>query len=160
MTAFSTAPSGLYGIYGHEDHLSSLTITIVYAVYAAGVVVTLLLAGHVSDWYGRRTVLTPALSVAALAAVVFLLWHALGGLIVARVFTGLAVGAAVATATAFIADLGTPPGAGPTARMRSSSLDASMVSNAAMMARKLDRLRTSTSWRMREGISEMARSRR
>ena len=39
------------GLYEQQEHLSSLTITIVYAVYALGIVVSLLLAGHVSDWY-------------------------------------------------------------------------------------------------------------
>ena len=80
VSAFSTAPSALYGLYAHRDHLSSLTITIVYAVYAGGIVVTLVLAGHVSDWYGRRVVLLPALGVAVLAAVVFLVWRSLPGL--------------------------------------------------------------------------------
>ena len=56
VTAFSTAPSSLYGLYAQREHLSSLTITFVYAVYAVGVVVSLLLAGNVSDWYGRRAV--------------------------------------------------------------------------------------------------------
>jgi MFS family permease len=116
LSAFSTAPSSLYGIYGREDHLSSLTITIVYAVYAVGVVVSLLVAGHVSDWYGRRTVLGPALAMAVVAAIVFLSLRSLAGLLVARVLTGLAVGAAVATATAFIADLGSRPGAPATKR--------------------------------------------
>jgi hypothetical protein len=59
VAAFSTAPSSLYGLYEQQEHLSSLTITIVYAVYALGIVVSLLLAGYVSDWYGRRAVLWP-----------------------------------------------------------------------------------------------------
>jgi len=88
----------------------SLTITIVYAVYAVGIVVSLLLVGHVSDWYGRRAVLIPALAVAVVAAVVFLAWRSLGGLLFARVLTGVALGAAVATATAFITDLDAGPG--------------------------------------------------
>ena len=71
MTAFSTAPSALYGIYARQDHLSSITITLVYSVYAAGVLASLLLVGHVSDWYGRRTVLVPAIVVALLASLVF-----------------------------------------------------------------------------------------
>ena len=104
VTAFSTAPSALYGLYAHRDHLSSLTITIVYGVYAGGIVVTLVLAGHVSDWYGRRAVLLPALGVAALTAVVFLVWRSLPGLLVARVLTGFAFGATAATATVFITD--------------------------------------------------------
>ena len=80
VAAFSTAPSSLYGLYEHREHLSSLTITFVYAVYAVGVVASLLLAGHVSDWYGRRAVLLPAIAVAIGAAVVFLIWRSLAGL--------------------------------------------------------------------------------
>lgn len=116
VAAFSTAPSSLYGLYEHREHLSSLTITFVYAVYAVGVVGSLLLAGHVSDWYGRRVVLLPAIAVAIAAAVVFLVWRALPGLIVARVLTGVALGAAVATATAFITDLDAGPSGLPTRR--------------------------------------------
>jgi MFS family permease len=88
-----------------HEHLAPLTITIVYAVYAAGVTVSLLLAGHVSDWYGRRLVLIPALMLATVAALVFIFWKSLPGLLLARVLTGLALGATVATATAYIADL-------------------------------------------------------
>jgi len=105
VAAFSTAPSALYGLYAQREHLAPITITIVYAVYAAGVTISLLLAGHVSDWYGRRVVLLPAIAVAAVAAVVFITWQSLTGLLVARVLTGLALGATVATATAYIADL-------------------------------------------------------
>ena len=114
--AFSTAPSSLYGLFAQAEHLSSLTLTLVYAVYAAGTVIGLLLAGHVSDWYGRRAVLVPALAVAVVAAVVFLVWRSLAGLVVARVLTGLALGAAVATATAFVTDLDAGPGGAPTRR--------------------------------------------
>jgi len=109
VTALSTAPSSLYGLYERHEHLAPLTITIVYAVYAAGVTVTLLLAGHVSDWYGRRAVLIPALTLAIVAAVVFISSKSLAGLLVARVLTGLALGATVATATAYIADLDPGP---------------------------------------------------
>jgi MFS family permease len=59
----------------------------------------------VSDWYGHRVVLIPAIAVAAVAAVVFIAWQSLPGLLVARVLTGVALGATVATATAYIADL-------------------------------------------------------
>ena len=116
VTAFSTAPSSLYGLYERQEHLSSLTITFVYAVYAVGVVASLLLAGHVSDWYGRRAVLLPAIAVAVAAAVVFLVWRTLAGLFVARILTGVAIGAAVATATAFITDLDVGSGRLPTRR--------------------------------------------
>jgi MFS family permease len=115
-TAFSTAPSSLYGLFERQEHLSSLTVTFVYAVYAVGILTSLLLTGHVSDWYGRSVVLLPAVAVAIAAAAVFLLWRSLAGLFVARVLTGVALGAAVATATAFIADLDARPGGAPTRR--------------------------------------------
>jgi len=116
LTAFSTAPSSLYGLYEQREHLSSLTITFVYAVYAVGVVLSLLLAGHVSDWYGRRAVLLPAIAVAITAAAVFLAWRTITGLFIARILTGIGVGAAVATATAFITDLDANRAGPPTRR--------------------------------------------
>src|SRR5262249_14407379 len=72
LTALSTAPSPLYRLYAQHDRFSSFTITIVYAVYVVGVVVSLILAGHISDWYGRRIVLVAALALAIAAAIVFI----------------------------------------------------------------------------------------
>ena len=116
VTAFSTAPSGLYGDYETREHISSLTITFIYGVYAVGVVVSLLLAGHISDWYGRRAVLLPAIACAIVAAVLFLTWTSVAGLFVARVLTGIAIGATLPTATAFITDLDPKSQGAPTRR--------------------------------------------
>jgi MFS family permease len=116
LTAFSTAPSSLYGLYQRQEGLSSLTITVVYAVYAAGLVASLLLVGHVSDWYGRRRVLIPALVTALGAAVTFSSSTSLPALLTGRILTGLALGAAIATATAYLTDLDADPGGGPTRR--------------------------------------------
>jgi MFS family permease len=116
LTAFATAPSALYGLYAQREHLAPITLTIVYAVYAVGVVASLLLAGHISDIYGRRIVLIPSLLAAAAASVVFLTWTSLPGLLVARLLTGVALGASVATATAYIADLDAGPDSAPSRR--------------------------------------------
>ncbi len=105
VAAFSTAPSSLYGLLAAQEDLSALTVTGVYAVYAAGLVGSLVLAGHLSDWHGRRAVLLPAIGLTVVAAVLFVVWQSLAGLIVTRVLTGIALGAAVATATAYLADL-------------------------------------------------------
>jgi MFS family permease len=139
MAAFSTAPSSLYDLFAHRYHRSSLTITFVYAVYAVDVVVSLVLVGHVSDWYGRRVVLLPTVAV---AAVLFLLWRSLVGLCAARVLTGVALGAAVATATAYTADLdagsAAPQPAGPESWPRSPT---SAAWRAGRAARRLARHR-------------------
>ena len=116
MTALSTAPSALYGIYARQEQLSSITITLVYSVYAAGILASLLLVGHVSDWYGRRTVLLPALLTALLASVVLSSSSSLPALFLGRVLSGVALGAAVAAAAAYLTDLDSGPGGAPTRR--------------------------------------------
>ena len=114
--AFSTIPTPLYVLYQDRDGFSSFVVSIVFAVYAVSVMVSLLLAGHVSDWLGRRRVLVPALGFEVVAAFVFLAWPALAGLILGRVVSGLGIGMITATATAHLRDLhalGRPgPGAG------------------------------------------------
>jgi MFS family permease len=115
VMAFSTLPSPLYGLYQARDGFSSFVITIIYAAYAIGVVTALLLAGHVSDWHGRRRVLVPAVAISMVSALVFLTWRDLPGLLVARIVNGLSVGVVAATATAYLAELHAVarPGAGP-----------------------------------------------
>jgi MFS family permease len=105
LTAFSTVPSPLYALYARRDGFSSLTITLIYAVYAAGVAASLFFAGHLSDSHGRRPVLLAALGLDAVSAVVFLVWPALPGLYVARVVCGLSIGVTNSTATAYLSEL-------------------------------------------------------
>ena len=57
----SLTPSPLYRAYSVLWHFSPLTLTLIYATYAFGVLATLLLAGGVSDRVGRRPVLLAAL---------------------------------------------------------------------------------------------------
>src|ERR1700736_2293990 len=103
--AFSAVPTPLYVLYQQRDHFSQIMVTIVYAVYAIGVVASLFLAGHISDWVGRRKVLALAVLVNVVSAVLFILFPSLPGLIVARIVSGISVGLATATATAYLAEL-------------------------------------------------------
>jgi MFS family permease len=105
LMAFTTAPTPLWSLFARRDGFSSLTITLVFAVYAVAVAVSLVLAGHLSDVYGRRRLLVPAVALNIVAALVFVTWPALPGLLVARVLSGLGVGAATATATVWLAEL-------------------------------------------------------
>ena len=113
--AFSTIPTPLYPLYQQRDRFSAFVVTIVFAVYAVGVVASLLLAGQVSDWIGRKRIMVPALAILVLSAVIFLVWPALPGLIVARLVNGIGIGLITATATAYLRDLDSLswPGAGP-----------------------------------------------
>jgi MFS family permease len=102
---FSAVPTPLYVLYQQRDGISGLMVTVVYAVYAIGVIGSLFLGGHLSDWIGRRRVFVPALLANALSAVVFILAPSLAGLIVARVISGVSVGLTTATATSYLAEL-------------------------------------------------------
>jgi MFS family permease len=103
--AFTTVPTPLWSLYAQRDRFSSLTVTIVFGVYALAVALSLFLVGHLSDWYGRRRVLIPALAIEIVAGVVFAVWPSLPGLLLARVLSGLGVGAVTATATTWLAEL-------------------------------------------------------
>jgi hypothetical protein len=112
--AFSAAPAPLYPLYETRDGFGAFTVTIVFTVYAVGVVLSLLLAGHVSDWLGRRLILISTFATLVTAAIVFLAWPELPGLFVARFLTGLGVGMISPTATAHLQELNSAhrPGAG------------------------------------------------
>ncbi|MCW2706476.1 MAG: transporter, partial [Frankiales bacterium] len=88
-----------------RDHFSTFMVTIVYAVYAVGVIGSLFLGGHVSDWVGRKRMLVPALLINVLSAVVFLFFPSLPGLLIARIISGISVGLTTATATAYLGEL-------------------------------------------------------
>jgi MFS family permease len=102
---FSAVPTPLYVLYQQRDGISNLMVTIVYAVYAVGVIGSLFLGGHLSDWIGRRRVFVPALLANALSAIVFIVDPSLAGLIVARIISGISVGLTTATATSYLAEL-------------------------------------------------------
>jgi len=102
---FSAVPTPLYVLYQQRDHFSNFTVTIVYAVYAVGVVASLFLGGHLSDWIGRRRIFVLALAANVASAILFIVEPSLAGLIVARIISGISVGLTTATATSYLAEL-------------------------------------------------------
>jgi MFS family permease len=101
----TTLPTPLYVIYQGRWHFSAAVVTVTFAVYAAAVIATLLLAGRSSDQAGRRPVLAVALGASALSTVVFILAPDIGALIAARIVSGLSAGLMTGTATATLTEL-------------------------------------------------------
>ena len=101
----SVTPSPIYHLYAERWHFGSITLTLVYATYAFGVLASLLLAGRVSDDAGRRPVLLVALGALALSSILFMVADSTAWLFVARGIQGLATGAAISTASATLLDL-------------------------------------------------------
>jgi len=119
----TTLPTPLYVIYQAQWHFSTSLITVIYAVYAVGVLAALLGAGHSSDDVGRRPVLGTAIGLSVVSAVVFILAPSVGWLFVGRVLSGLSAGLMTGTATAALTETARP----------GSARRASLVSTAANM---------------------------
>src|SRR6201998_3663268 len=107
VMALATVPSPLYGLYRARDPFSLFMITVAFAVYAVGVIGALLLGGHLSDLYGRRRLLLPAVGISIVSAIVFLASKSLAGLLIARFINGISIGIVASTATAYLAELHT-----------------------------------------------------
>jgi predicted MFS family arabinose efflux permease len=101
----ATLPTPLYPLYEEEFGFGALVTTLVFAVYAVGVIAALLLFGRWSDQVGRRPMLRAGLVLSGLSAIVFVPAAALGWLFVGRVLSGLSTGIFTGTATATIMDL-------------------------------------------------------
>jgi MFS family permease len=108
----TTLPTPLYVIYQARWHFSAATVTVTFAVYAAGVLAALLLAGRSSDQAGRKPVLAAALGLSALSTAVFILAPDLGALLAARIVSGLSAGLMTGTATAALTELVPAPSGG------------------------------------------------
>ncbi|MCX4681881.1 MFS transporter [Streptomyces sp. NBC_01433] len=107
--AGTTLPTPLYGLYRAQIGFSELMVTVVFAVYAVGVITSLLLAGDYSDQVGRRPVVLCALGLAAAADVCFLSEGGLPLLFVGRLLSGFSAGLLTGAATAVVMELA-PPG--------------------------------------------------
>jgi MFS family permease len=105
VMAFATLPSPLYGLYRTRDDLSTLTVTVVYAVFACGAIVALLCERVVVARIGRRGAMLGGVATMMAAAAVIGAWKALPGLLVGRVITGVSVGLAAGTATTYLVEL-------------------------------------------------------
>jgi MFS family permease len=102
---FGTVPAPLYVLYQARDGFPTFTTTLIFAAYTVGVMTALYLVGHLSDVHGRRRMILIALAFELLAAVLFLVWNDVAGLLVARFVTGLGIGTLTAAATAHLAEL-------------------------------------------------------
>jgi MFS family permease len=101
----SVTPTPLYHVYSELWHFSPLTLTLIYATYAFGVLAALLLAGRASDQVGRRPVLLIALGGLMAATILFIFASSTVWLFAARGLQGVATGVLLSAASAALLDL-------------------------------------------------------
>jgi MFS family permease len=105
VMSFATVPTALYAIYQMRNGFNVAAVTAVFAAFAVGVMLSLYLAGHLSDVVGRRPMILASIGFEVLSAVVFLASSSLPALLLARLLCGVGVGTLTASATAHLAEL-------------------------------------------------------
>lgn len=102
MSCCATYISTLFPLYSEHYQLNSLQITILFAIYAAFLIPTLLIVGaRGSDW-GLKSVVRFSILISILSTLIFIMSHAVWMLYVARILEGIAYGAFTGTASVFL----------------------------------------------------------
>jgi MFS family permease len=101
----TTLPTPLYPLFEQRYSFGELVVTVIFAVYAFGVIAGLLVFGNLSDEVGRKPVLMIGLAFSALSAFLFLFAGSLAPIYAGRVVSGLSAGVFTGTATAMLVDL-------------------------------------------------------
>jgi MFS family permease len=101
----TTLPTPLYPLFEQHYGFGPLLVTVIFAIYAFGVVAGLILFGHLSDRVGRKPPLLIGLALSAASAVLFLVASSLVPIYAARILSGLSAGIFTGTATAYVIDL-------------------------------------------------------
>src|SRR5688572_11930345 len=89
ILAGSSAPTPLYRLYQEAWAISPLMLTIIFSVYAICLLFSLLTVGALSDYIGRRPVISAALLLSAAGMVLFIEAQSAEWLIAARAVQGL-----------------------------------------------------------------------
>ena len=104
----TTMPAPMYAVYSDRLHFTVLTTTVIFAIYAGGVLLALLAFGSWSDAIGRRPVLLAGALCALASGGVFLVADSVPLLLFGRLLSGLSAGLFTGTATAAIIEAAPP----------------------------------------------------
>jgi MFS family permease len=116
VQAGGTLPIPLYVLWQPRFGFGAGVLTLIFAVYAVGTLLALLLISPLSDQLGRRPALVSAIAISAVSIIVFLVANSVALLLVGRFLSGIASGIVAASATAALAELE------PQGRLRRASL--------------------------------------
>ncbi len=98
------APTPLLTQLQHEWAFPEWVLTIAFAIYAFGLLASLLVVGALSDFVGRRPVLLGALALELVAMLIFVFAPDIGWVITARALQGIATGAATSAFAASVVE--------------------------------------------------------
>ena len=88
----ASVPSPLFVVFQGRWGFSPGMLTVAFSIYSLVLLVTLLVAGSLSDHLGRKPVIVAALVIQVASMALFLTANGIGGLLVARIVQGLSMG--------------------------------------------------------------------
>lgn len=106
--ASSAVPSPLYPIYAARWNLTPFMLTVAFAMYMAGILLSVLVAGRLSDHIGRRPVLVAGTLGIVVSHLVLATANGFGALVLGRVEQGFAVGVTLGALGAALIDNAPP----------------------------------------------------
>lgn len=104
LVSGSTSISSLFVSYRAQWGISSADIAIVFSVYVGSLLPTLVFFGGLAERFGRRPVVAAAVLAMVVGMAILAGAHNLAGLIVARLFQGVAIGLAAGALTAALSE--------------------------------------------------------
>lgn len=104
----SNAATPLYSSWQQSLGFTSGVLTVIFACYIIGLLLTLTVAGQLSDHYGRKALLLPCVGLAIVAAILFDQANSIGVLMLARFLTGVSVGLVVSGGMANVVEHAQP----------------------------------------------------
>ncbi|NVZ72582.1 MULTISPECIES: MFS transporter [Pseudomonas] len=104
----SNAATPLYSFWQQSLGFASGVLTVIFSCYIIGLLLTLTVAGQLSDHYGRKALLLPCVGLAIIAAILFDQAHSIGVLMLARFLTGVSVGLVVSGGMANVVEHAQP----------------------------------------------------
>ncbi len=105
LLAGATIPTPLYQLYREAFHFSNFMLTVVFGIYAFGVIPALLAFGPIGDAICRRRVLIAAICIEAVGIAVLAAARDVHYLLVGRFLVGVAVGASQGNASAALVEM-------------------------------------------------------
>ena len=88
----ASVPSPLFVVFQGRWGFSPGMLTVAFSIYSLVLLVTLLVAGSLSDHLGRKPVIVSALIIQVASMTLFLTADGIGGLLAARIVQGLSMG--------------------------------------------------------------------
>ena len=105
LIAAATIPTPLYQLYQVKFHFSEFMLTMIFGIYAFGVIPSLLVFGPLGDAICRRRVLMVAIATAGVGILLLSLAQGVIWLLAGRLLVGVAVGATQGNSSAALVEM-------------------------------------------------------